>query len=424
MFHRSIRRRGRGLVVAFALVTVAALAAAACGGGDDSSSATSTSAAPAATTQPTEPAPTGTPLKIGFILDKSGPQGAGQGDIGSAVATAWMKYTNSHGGVAGHPVTIAIKDTKGDPATGQSMAAAMAADKSTVATLIEDSSGESSFAKTLSDGGLPVVGGVGYYPTVWGALPNVFGIATTFPAVVDMQPLSAQKVGAKSVGAAVCAEVDSCSAAASIFESAAKKLNLKYTGTVKVSASASDFTAECLQFVNSNTDFIQFSAAASVGVRLFSDCQQQNFTGYLGASAGTVVSTLYDTKGIKLAGGLNAFPWWTNDAPVKQYRDVMAAGGVDEKVYGAPTGTGVYASLELFKKAMEDAKASLPASPARADVVKAYGAVKGETLGGLLPQPMTFTAGKPGPQVPCFWLFTYTNGKFSGTLKPTCETTG
>ena len=95
---------------------------------------------------------------------------------------------------------------------------------------------------------------------------------------------------------------------------------------------------------------------------------------------------------------------------------------MSEKDYGAPTATATYASLELFKKTMEAAKATLAASPTRQDVLAAYGAVKGETLGGLLPQPMTFTAGQPGPKVPCFWLYTFGNGKFTGDLTPTCET--
>lgn len=416
-------RRERLVVSVSVVVAIATLSLAACSSSSksDGDSASPTTASSNGTTPPTQPPPTGTPLKLGFILDKSGPQGPGQGDIASAVANAWAEYTNGHGGVAGHPVEIDIKDTKGDPPTGQATAAAMAADKSTVATLLMDSAGESSYAKTLSDGGLPVVGGLGYYPTVWGALPNVFGITTTFPAVVNSQADAAKAVAAKKVSAAVCAEIDSCAASAAFLEPAVKKDGMQYGGTVKVAASAADFTAECLQFVNDNTDFIQFSAAASLGVRFYNDCVQQGFTGFLGASSGTVVSTLYSAPNIKLAGSINAFPWWTDDAPVKQFRAAMAAEGVAEKDYAAPTGTATYASLELFKKAMENPKVTLSASPTRSDVLKAYGAVKNETLDGLLPQPTTFTAGKPSPQVPCFWLYTYQNGRFNGSLKPTCE---
>lgn len=369
------------------------------------------------------PPPGGPPLKIAYLLDKSGSNGPGQGDVAAKVAQAWVAYLNTHGGLAGHPIELNVKDTGGDPATGQADATALVSDKTTIAVLLADSAGESSYAKTLSDGGLPVIGGMGYYPTVWGALPNVFGIATTFPSVVNMQAQAVTKVGGKSAGMAYCAEVDSCAAAAGLYKAAVQKIGISYTGEVKVSANAPDFTAECLQFVDKHTDVIQFSASAPVGVRMWQDCTQQGYTGWLGASAGTVSPELYNGDSqIKLTGALNAFPWWTDDAPVKEFRAVMAAEGVTDKEYGAPTGTGTYASLELFKKALERVKAKLSAAPTRQDVVAAYGAVKNETLGGLLPQPISFTAGKPAPPVSCFWLFSYENGKFDGTLTPKCDT--
>jgi len=367
----------------------------------------------------TSPSPAAAPLKIGFILDKSGPNGPGQGDVASAVAQAWEKYTNAHGGVAGHPVDIEIKDTAGDPTNGQATAAAMVADKSIVAVLLVDASSESTYAKTLSDAGLPVVGGLGYHPDLWGVLPNVFGITTTYPTAVTMQAQAAKSVGATKVSSAICAEIDTCASAVPILQAAVEKAGMIYGGTVKVAANASDFTAECLQFVNNHTDFIQLSASAAVVIRVYNDCVQQGFDGFVGASGGSVVSTLYDAPNIRLAGAINGFPWWTDDPPVEQFRAVMAAGGVSEKTYGAPTGTATYASLELFKKTM--GKAPLSASPTRADVLAAYRTIKDETLGGLLPMPLTFTSGKSPAQIPCFWLYTYENSKFAGTLKPTCE---
>jgi branched-chain amino acid transport system substrate-binding protein len=219
-----------------------------------------------------------------------------------------------------------------------------------------------------------------------------------------MQAIAAQKVGAKSAGVAACAEVDSCAQAAPVFEGAVKKLNIKYTGLVKFAQSATSFTAECLQFVNKQTEFIQLSGGGNAAVRLYNDCVQQGFSGYFGASAGSVTPDLYGAdKKIKLAGGLNGFPWWVDAAPVKQFRDVMAAGNVGEDKYGNPGATATYASLELFRKALENAKATLPANPTRADVIKAYGTVKNETLGGLLAQPTTYAANKPAPPVKCFW---------------------
>jgi branched-chain amino acid transport system substrate-binding protein len=320
------------------LLAVAGLLAA-CGGDDKSAASSSTAttsgtsasggAATTAATTPvtTIPAPTGSPLKLALVVDQTGPSSNGQG-VAVDVAKAWVAYANSHGGVAGHPVAVDVKDTKGDAPTGQSFASALGSDTSVIGALLVDSAGESTYAKSISDGGLPVVGGLGYYPTVWAALKNVFGITTQFPAVVNEQVIAAQKVNSKGVGVAACAEIDSCAAAAPIFEAAAKKAGIPYAGLVKIANSATSFTAECLQFIKKGADYIQLSAGGAVGQRMYDDCAQQGFTGYVGASAGTVNASLYKGSDIRLTGGLNAFPWWVDDAPVKQFRAVMDSGNV------------------------------------------------------------------------------------------------
>jgi len=420
-----------------ALASIAILAVAACG--DDSGSSSSattaattaggaTTAAPATTsaasTASTAAAPTGTPLKLAMLVDQSSPNADGQKQAGD-IAKAWVAYTNSNGGVAGHPVDITIKDSKADAPTSQALAQALVADKSIVAILTVDSGGEPSFGKILSDGGLPVIGGMGYYPTLWSALPNYFGITTTFPAVVDEQVVAAGAVSAKVAAVATCAEVASCAAAVPVFDNAVKALGLTNGGQIKVAANAPNYTAECLQFVNKKVDFVQISASAALGLRMYADCVEQGFNGWFGASAGTVTPNIYAAPGsekLKLTGGLNAFPWYVDAPPVQHFRDVMAAQNVDQKTYGMPTATATWASLELFKKTMEAAKATLPASPTRTDVINAYGQVKNETLDGLLPQPMTFTANQPAPKVNCFWLYKLEGGKLSGSFTPTCDT--
>jgi branched-chain amino acid transport system substrate-binding protein len=53
-------------------------------------------------------------------------------------------------------------------------------------------------------------------------------------------------------------------------------------------------------------------------------------------------------------------------------------------------------------------------------VIAAYGTIADETLDGLLPEPLTFTAGEPGPPVDCFWLYTAEDGELSADFEPTC----
>ncbi|HEY7045512.1 MAG TPA: ABC transporter substrate-binding protein [Nocardioidaceae bacterium] len=357
-------------------------------------------------------------MKLAYMINATGPAPKGQN---VDVAKAWVAYTNAHGGVAGHPVDLEIKDTKADAPTGQTFANELAKDPSVLGVMVLDPVGESTFIPTLVDQGLPVLGGVGSSQKVWGVLPNVFAVATTPKTVANGFVLAAQDAGAKGIGVAACAEAEACSAGVPLFQAEANKLGIKFTGVVKLDLNATSYTAECLQLMQNGTDFMLLAATAVAGIRLFNDCAQQGYKGNLGASVGAVTPDLYDgSPDIRLTGMIGAFPWWVDDAPVKQFRDVMQAGGVDAKKYGSPNGTATYTSLELFKKALESDSA-LPAEPTRADVLAAYGKLKDETLGGLLPKPLTFTPGQPGPDVNCFWFYKYADGQFSGSFKPACD---
>ena len=71
----------------------------------------------------------------------------------------------------------------------------------------------------------------------------------------------------------------------------------------------------------------------------------------------------------------------------------------------------VWAELQLFKLALGTPSATV--TPAT--VTTAYGKIKNQTLGGLLPQPITFTTGQPQPNVHCFWLYKWTAGQSTPT---------
>ena len=308
------------------------------------------------------------PVLIAGIVDATGASSADQGN-GEVIAKAWGDFINAKGGLDGHPVTFEFADNGGDAAKAQSQVAELEA-KKPVAFLLLSSSIESSLGDALTKSGVPVLG-VGYSPTIWGgsieafklacstdpgapvacAIPNAFTLATTFGAVVDEQVIGAKAAGATKLVTAACAEVDSCSQAAPVFSADATALGLTDTGVVKVSSTASDYTAECIKFVQDGVDFVQISASGSVGVTMWANCQDQGYTGIFGASAGSVFGDLIKVKGITLAGGLNAFPWWVDDAPVKEYREAMTAGGVTAEQYSSPTMTGVWSALQLFAKA-------------------------------------------------------------------------
>ncbi|WP_281689568.1 hypothetical protein [Pseudonocardia thermophila] len=82
--------------------------------------------------------------------------------------------------------------------------------------------------------------------------------------------------------------------------------------------------------------------------------------------------------------------------------------------YRDPDATAAWAILELFRKAV----GGIEGEVTKESVVEAYASIENETLGGLMPQPMTFSKDKPAPEVNCFWMFRYEAGDENPTTIP------
>jgi branched-chain amino acid transport system substrate-binding protein len=362
-------------------------------------------------------------LVIGALINISGPTTTGE-ENAPDVLKGWAKNINKSGGLNGRKVAFDIVDTKGDAPKATAAVTRWSSDKSIVAVVLYDASTEGAVAEAVTAAGLPVIGGIGYNPTAWGKLPNWLPIATTFPAVINMGMRIGKEGGATKTVFPVCAENSSCAAAGPLAESASKALGMSFAGVLPVSVSAPDYTAECLKIKNDGVDFVMLGLTTAASLRLVQTCKTQGYAGQWGLFDGSVWPKVMkqNDPGVKIGIALSAFPWYVDDKPVADYRNQMNQAGVPADSWASPQGTAAYATMELFKKAITTS--GLPETVTRADVVKAYGSIRGETLGGLLPQPITFKPGQPQALVNCFWLASYERGKFSGTelSKPTCDT--
>jgi branched-chain amino acid transport system substrate-binding protein len=389
-----------------------ALVMCACGDEDSSESARAKSTA------------TGTPLKIGVLVNATGIASQGQGNA-VTVLNAWAKAVNAEGGLANHPVQFAVEDTKGSGPAATAAAARVARDKRIVALLLFDLQTEAIYADAVTKAGLPVIGGMGVAPNAWGAKPNWLPLTTTYPAVINMGMVMAKEAGATKTAFAVCAENPGCSLAAPLAKKATQTLGMQYAGDLKVSASAPDYTAQCLQLKEDGVDYLGLGLDVQTAMRLAGACKTQQYGGQYGVWTGTVVPKLMveNDPGVPLSVGLTSFPWWVDDAPVAAYREMMEAQAVSEDVWADPHSTAAYATVELFRKTVEANRSRFRGTPTRKDVLEAYGTIKDETLDGLLAQPVTFTPGKPEPLNNCYWLARFENGEFSGADlgKPTCD---
>jgi branched-chain amino acid transport system substrate-binding protein len=342
------------------------------------------------------------------------------------VAEAWAKAVNAEGGVAGHPVEIAVFDTKGEPSAATAAAKEMAGDESIVAAVLFDGATEELIAGEITKAHLPVVGGMGYTPSAWGKLPNWLPLTTSIPSIFNMGMVLGKSLGATRTALTICAEVAPCEAAAPIVENASEKLGMEYVGTYKIASADPSYTAQCLQIIEKEVNYAMLGAATTdAALRLAKDCATQGYEGKWGLYGGVIFPKVMHESdpGVPLDLVLNSFPWFADEPPVEKYKEMMESEGVSEEVWGDPHATAAYATLKLFGKTLDEAASTLPAEPTRSDVIKAYGNVKNETLEGLLPEPITFHPNKPNAEVTCYWFGKYDSGKFSeGHLnEPVCD---
>lgn len=337
---------------------------------------------------------------------------------------AWAKAVNSSGGIAGHPVEFVVKDTKGEPSTATQSARELAEDDSIVAVVAFDTFTEGVFAKTITEAHIPVIGGMGASPLVWGKEPNWLPVVTTFPTSINSWALAAQEDGSERPVLAVCAEHPTCASIAPIAENAATKLGMDFAGTVKLSLSAPQHTAACLAINDKKADFVMLGLDAISSTKFIGECKTQNYDGGWGIIQNSIDPKILkdNDPGVPISLGLSSFAWWDDSKPVEEYRQLMTKQGVEDDVWGSLQGTSAYTTMELFAKALT-AFDELPRTPSADDVIAAYSKVKGETLDGLLPQPITFTADQPEPLVNCYWLGKFEKGTFSEAelASPTCD---
>jgi branched-chain amino acid transport system substrate-binding protein len=414
---RRIPSRKRALQFG-ALVASGCLVLSACGSdGDDGASADTGSGS---SDNSSAPALSGDPIKIGYGASMSGAQAA-NGIGAKAVAHAWQEYTNAHGGVLGHPVEIDVVDTKNTVPGATSVAKTFLSDDSVDAIFLTDLVAEGAMVDTFKDTPVAVISGGGSSDLLWSNVPGVFqdvsGSDYTIKAYIDQ----AKAAGATNVGWAACAEVAVCQENGGKAMDYAESLGLKTSGTQLISASAADYTAECLSYIGKNTDSISFNIGYAVGTRFASDCLQQGYTGSFSVmNSGFDQDAFNKVPGFKSAGGTNGFPWWSDAAPVKTYRDAMKEYSPDGTITSGNS-TAIWSSFELFKKALEDAK---PSEINRQTVMDAMYSVKDETLDGLLPEPITFTKGQPSKPVGCNWQFTFNAGDDDPKSIAPTDTTG
>jgi len=412
--HQHLRVR----FVATAGAVVIALLAGACSSSTSSGGGSSASSAAKLT---------GTPYVIGNIGTYSGAYASS--DIGAHDAMqAWVKYTNAHGGINGHPVKMVQFDDQLNAGLALTDVQQMVQQDHVMAIVGVSSVGaEDAWAPYISTSTTAVIGD-DLAGDEMGKYNNFFpeGTATTVGYYYAM-PRIADLLGKKKYGAIYCAESVACSAIATSQKQQAPSAGVSFDFSASAAAAATSYTSQCLAAKSSGVTAVALMLNAQVAGEVAAACAQQGFTPqYLQAANGFSMQETSISSLDGVAGPLPDFPWFSSATPaMKEFQDAMHTyepQDFSSTSYGYSEASAMaWSSAEIFEAAAQmlpsghDTSADL-----RAELFKLP---KGDTFGGLTP-PITYqNTGGPQPADNCFFEIQLKGGSYTSLngAKPVCE---
>jgi branched-chain amino acid transport system substrate-binding protein len=335
---------------------------------------------------------------------------------------AWAKDVNSRGGVNGYKVVVKTADDKADPAKA-SEAIKTLINGGAIAIVGQYAGGTSSVWLPIADDAkVPVIGG-GCYGVDQVGDQNFFCVTTT--AILDglyAQAKLAADQGGKKFGITYDSAQPQAAAAAPLMKGAATKYGLQFTDGLGVSNTQPDYTASCVTFKQSGTTDVGIEGAPQLP-NLARDCSRQGYTPKWTSGDGQISlnSWLKDPNIKEAIAAIYSFPYLDTSTPAtKRFNSVMKkyAPDVLKSDYKQPATTTWTAAIAFEKAA---AKLTAP-NPTNADVTAALNSFSGETLDGLAPNPLTFTAGQEHPHNSCWFTMVLKNHKLTAPkgMKTTC----
>jgi branched-chain amino acid transport system substrate-binding protein len=257
---------------------------------------------------------------------------------------------------------------------------------------------------------VPVIGGAANGGS-WLTNPNMFPASGTTINTQTTTAYAAILGGKKDYSVIYCAEVPACAQVGVFGKQVAQQLKLGYAGAVSVSASAANYTAQCLSLKGKGADSVFLASSIDVALRFLASCKAQSFTPLAiddarNWSADQLKNSVWNGAYLTSEG-----PLWFGDDPATQTFQAAMKQYMPNTI-GNSNGPLGWAAGVVFGDA---AKAGIAAgaTPTSADVLKGlYTLGPNFTAGGLIP-PTTYTPGKPATQKACAWYAQVVNGQLT-----------
>jgi branched-chain amino acid transport system substrate-binding protein len=271
--------------------------------------------------------------------------------------------------------------------------------------------------------GIPVIGSA-LFNIVYQTNPDFYPSGTTIVASSYGELDAAKKSGKTNFGLFYCAEAAACASAVGLFQSLAPSAGVKFAYDAKVSAFASNFTAQCLAAKEAGVDVATSGTDSLTATRIATDCAQQGYHPTWVSTDGSVTATFLHTPALN--GALSDqpdFPYADTSVPadqafqaaLKQY----APDVINNPANFSENDAEDWAGGMLFVAAAEAAQ--IGDNPTPAEVKQGLYALHNATLGGITP-PLTFNPGKPNV-VKCYFFMGIKSGQFTTPygLQTSCQ---
>jgi branched-chain amino acid transport system substrate-binding protein len=362
----------------------------------------------------------GPPLIIGWVGDTSGPQGVA-GQQTRAGLEAWVADVNAGDGLNGHRVKLIARDVGTDSSKALATVRDLVENEGVIAFVGNASSDtDASFLPYLKERNIPIIGAQGYSQALSNQ-PISFPAATSLIPDVYMQLFAAADAGAKKFGLFWCSSNTACAGAVPLYDNFANQNNIELVFDQKLDDTASEFTADCLAAQNADVDALGIAAASNVGQRVIRSCVRQHYNPvYVVPASGytdDLLALAEDGTLKHLVVPSDTFLWFVKKGAAQREFHTAVRKYAPDVPLGPPIALGWMAG-----KLLEAAGANLPDNATTQDVLDGLYALKDETLGGLAPQPLTFTKGA-GTEVKCWFMAEVKGGKLRALNggKPQCQ---
>ena len=342
--------------------------------------------------------PTGAPIKIGMLCSCSGAGGFGAFILpAKEVLQAWVNTVNRSGGINGHPVELIAEDDTGNPGIAATEIQTLISDH--VVSIADVSVVDSVIASTVEAAKIPVVG-VETPNGPFGTNPDFYPEAQTNASAIYAVIKTAKQAGATDLANVYCAESPDCAQSVPPFEATGKQLGVPVTYNAEVSATAPNYTAQCVAAQDQHVTAVFIGDASVVISRIATSCAQQGYNPiYITEGAGFGLNEA-SASGLKdhLWTPFPAIPFFANTPAVKAANAAINKyyPGLQKpsNIFYGEVGFMSWISGVLLETAIKAGGLTAKGTPSAAQVTHGLGSLKGTTLGGLT-VPLTFTAGKP-----------------------------